>query len=503
MQPALPHPLLSRLSEALTTQMGLYFPKKRWGDLERGITAATPALGVGSLEACIRQLVSATLTRRQIEILASHLTIGETYFFREKKSFDVLEERIFPELLRVCAKENRPLRIWSAGCCSGEEPYSIAMLLDRLIPHAGEWNATILATDINPLFLQKAAEGVYSEWSFRETPDWVRERYFKRTKNGQFEIAPHIRKRVTFSYLNLAEDAYPSLLNDTHAMDVIFCRNVLMYFSPEWVKKIGQSFHRSLVNGGWLIVSPVEISNGFFPQFKATAFPGAVLYQKTDRTEGTESPQPRIIMAGYSAMMPDIRPDAICMPAPILAQASGLQEAKIVFPLKGMPGETLPEILGAPAQSAKGQRVENGPAHQAELEALCQTARSHANLGKLSEAIEWCEKAITANKLNPAAHYLLATIRQEQGQSETAMQSLIRTLYLDPDFVLAHFALGNLCLSQNRLREAERHFDNALSLLYSHANDELLPESGGLTAGRLMEIITSVRASMSPSTPGT
>ncbi|MBA2658899.1 MAG: tetratricopeptide repeat protein [Nitrosospira sp.] len=502
MQPALPHPLLSQLSEALTTQMGLYFPKKRWGDLERGITAATPALGVESPEACIRQLLSATLTRRQIEILASHLTIGETYFFREKKSFEVLEERIFPELLRACAETNRRLRIWSAGCCSGEEPYSIAMLLDRLIPHAGEWNATILATDINPMFLQKASEGVYSEWSFRETPAWVRERYFKRTKNGQFEIVPHIRKRVTFSYLNLAEDAYPSLVNDTHAMDVIFCRNVMMYFSPEWVKKIGQNFHRSLVNGGWLIVSPVEISNGLFPQFKATAFPGAVLYQKTERTEGTENPQTWINMAEYSTMMPGTRPDAICVPAPALAPASGLQEPKIVFPLKGMPGETLPEILNTPVQSAKGQLAGSGPAHQAELDALCQTARSHANLGKLSEAIEWCDKAIAANKLNPAAHYLLATIRQEQGQSETAMQSLIRTLHLDPDFVLAHFALGNLCLSQNRLREAERHFDNALSLLCSYQKDELLPESDGLTAGRLMEIITSARASMSPSTPG-
>lgn len=502
MQPALPHPLLSRLSEALTTQMGLYFPKKRWGDLERGITAATPALGVGSPEACIRQLLSATLTRRQIEILASHLTIGETYFFREKKSFDVLEERIFPELLRVCAKENRRLRIWSAGCCSGEEPYSIAMLLDRLIPHAGEWNATILATDINPRFLQKAAEGVYSEWSFRETPGWVRERYFKRTKNGQFEIVPHIRKRVTFSYLNLAEDTYPSLLNDTHAMDVILCRNVLIYFSPGWVKKIGQSFHRSLVNGGWLIVSPVEISNGLFPQFKATAFPGTVLYQKTGSAEGAESPQTWINIPEYSGMTPDTRPDAIKAPAPVLAPASRLQEAKTVFSLKGMPGETLPEIRNAPVQSANGQRIESDPAHQAELDELCQTARSHADLGKLSEAIEWCGKAIAANKLNPAAHYLLATIRQEQGQIESAMQSLIRTLYLDPDFVLAHFALGNLCLSQNRVREAERHFDNALSLLYSLPNGELLPDSDGLTAGGLMEIITSVRANMSPSARG-
>ena len=114
-------------------------------------------------------------------------------------------------------------------------------------------------------FLEKAAEGLYSEWSFRDTPDWIKERYFKRKKNGLFEISPHIRKRVTFSYLNLAEDVYPSLTNGRNAMDVIFCRNVLMYFSPEGVRRIGQNFHRSLVNGGWLIVSPVEMSNDFIP----------------------------------------------------------------------------------------------------------------------------------------------------------------------------------------------------------------------------------------------
>ncbi|PTR05314.1 CheR-type MCP methyltransferase [Nitrosospira sp. Nsp5] len=494
MQFTVPHPLLSQLSELLSTQMGLYYPEKRLTDLERGIIAATPALGVGSPEACVRQLLSATLTRKQVEILASHLTVGETYFFREKKSFTVLEDHIFPELMRTCAHANRQLRIWSAGCCTGEEPYSIAMLLDRLIGHSEKWNATILATDINPVFLQKAAEGLYSEWSFRETPVWIKERYFKQRKKGQFEILPHIRKRVTFSYLNLAEDAYPSLTNDTHAMDVIFCRNVLMYFSPEWVQKIGQNFHRSLVNGGWLIVSPVESSSSLFSQFKATPFPQAILYQKTKKQESQTS------VAEYSATMPDSSPSASCMPAPALTQVSFFQDEKISFSLKHVSTEALSVVTSASVQPQNVQHTGIDPEHHG-LDALCRTARSHANLGELTEAIKWCEKAIAANKLNPAAHYLLATIHQELGQGEIAAQSLMRTLYLDPNFVLAHFALGNLCLSQGRHREAERHFDNALALLHAHPHDELPLEAGGLTAGRLTEIITSVRTSLSRSTP--
>jgi chemotaxis protein methyltransferase CheR len=217
----------------------------------------------------------------------------------------------------------------------------------------------------------------------------------------------------------------------------------------------------------------VEISNNLFPQFKAIPFSGAVLYRKTGGAEKTEGPDSAISMAERSVSMPDPLPNALCMPAP------------------------------APAQPENVQHAESHPVSHEAFDALCRIAHSYADLGELTEAIKWCEKAITANKLKPAAHYLLATIHQELGQSETAMQSLMRTLYLDPDFVLAHFALGNLCLSQGRRREAERHFDNALSLLTPHSQDELLPESDGLTAGRLTEIITSARSGLSRLTPET
>jgi chemotaxis protein methyltransferase CheR len=123
-------------------------------------------------------------------------------------------------------------------------------------------------------------------------------------------------------------------------------------------------------------------------------------------------------------------------------------------------------------------------------------ARSCANQGRLSEALEWCEKAIATDKMNPSHHYLLATILQEQGQHDTAIQSLIRALYLDPEFVLAHFSLGNLHQSLGRYGEAQRHFGNVLMLLRKYPQDEVLPEADGLTAGRLAEIVTALQASL-------
>lgn len=457
--------LLSTLSDFVAACLGLHFPEERWADLERGVASAARELDHPDAEKFARWLLSAPLTRSHIEVLASHLTIGETYFFREKETLQVFEQQIVPELLRSRHDGERRLRIWSAGCCTGEEPYSIAMLLDGLIPDADAWNVTILATDINPQFLRKAAEGVYGEWSFRGTPAWVRERYFSKRKDGRFELHPRIRSRVSFSYLNLAADVYPSLLNNTNAMDVIFCRNVLMYFSAERTREVTRNFYRSLVAGGWLIVSATEISSTLFSSFSAVQLPGVSLYRRLADGE------PKTVVIGR--------------PAPVCAEPDAFSDQAPSPPLEPVIAEPLP--FAPPSGAAPKQEDEH---------ALLANARRCANEGRLADAIEWCERAIAADKMNPAHHYLLATVRQEQGQTEAAAQSLMRTLYLDPDFVLAHFGLANMELSLGRRREARRHFANALATLRTLAHHEILPESEGLTAGRLVEIITSVLASL-------
>lgn len=457
----LPDLLLAGVSGFVAARMGLHFPPERWRDLERGIAAAAGDFELPDAESCARALLSAPLTHTQIEVLASHLTVGETYFFREKNSFAALEEHILPELLRARRGAERRLRIWSAGCCTGEEPYSVAMLLDRLLPGVEEWNVTVLATDINPHFLRKAAQGVYGEWSFRDTPEWIRGRYFKTRRDGRFDLHPRIRKRVTFSHLNLADDVYPSLLNNTNAMDVILCRNVLMYFTPERARQVAANFHRALTGGGWLIVSPTETSNALFSPFSAVQFPGAVLYRKA------ASPAPQLFSTEHVPPAHQI----LFPPEPTRPRAE--------LPEEPVPVETGAGLRQTPEDPGK----------------LARAARVCANDGRLGEASELCEKAIAADRLSPAHHYLIATIRQEQGQIDAAAQSLTRALYLDADFALAHFALGNLRLSQGRRRDAGRHFKNALSALRARPQGEVLPESDGLTAGRLAEIIASVLAS--------
>ncbi len=491
--------LLSQLSEFVAAQMGLHFPRERWRDLERGIGSAAREFDFKDAQECLQWLISSPLTRSQIGILARHLTVGETYFFREKKSFEILEEHVLPELIRTRQGNDQRLRIWSPGCCTGEEPYSIAISLSKVISDLQDWNITVLGTDLNPRSLQKAAEGVYSEWSFRGTPQWITERYFKKTKDGRLYLLPSIKKMVTLNYLNLAEDAYPSFLNKTNAMDVIFCRNVLMYFTPEVAKKVGQNLYRSLVDGGWLIVSPSETSHVLFSQFITVNFPGATLYKKDahrpqtaevlpydPQDEPNVSIQPRFDSTGE--LHSEVHP-----PEPLSDLLhSDTEERNGGKPQPIAYGEALTLYEGGRYEKAAEKLVELSE-NRDDSKAMALLARVYANQGKLAEALEWCEKAIAADKMNAGCHYLRATILQEQGSAEEARASLKRTLYLDQDFVLAHFALGNLTLREAKLKESEKHFENALSLLSAYGQEEILPESEGITAGRLMEIIAVQR----------
>jgi chemotaxis protein methyltransferase CheR len=276
----IPDALLSRLSEYLTAKIGLHFSNRNRNELHQKMTAAMTDFGFENVGEFIEWLLSLSPTQKQIEVLASHLTVGETYFFREKRAFEILEQSILPGLIDARRKTGRRLRFWCAGCSTGEEPYSLAILLDKLIPDLKDWNITILATDINTGALRKADEGMYSDWSFRDTPPLFKDKYFERVNGSRYRLLPDIRNMVNFSYLNLSQDVYPALQNNTNAMDVIFCRNVLMYFAPEHVKLAAERFYRSLVDNGWLIVSPVETSQIHYASFTTVRIQDSTFHKK-------------------------------------------------------------------------------------------------------------------------------------------------------------------------------------------------------------------------------
>jgi len=514
MKQTLPENLLARLSGFIASNLALHFPEEKWVELEHKIKAAAKESGYSNVEKFIQYILSSPLTREQVEVLAANLTIGETYFWREPGAFDALEQTVFPGLIRAHRKGNKKLRIWCAGCSTGEEPYSIAILLDRLIPKAKDWDISILATDINPRVLLKATTGEYGKWSFRGTPHWLKEKYFLQKPDNRLEIIPEIKRKVKFEYLNLAEDIYPSSHNNTKATDIIFCRNVLMYFTPDCFRQVVQGFFNSLVNGGFLVVSASELSQQNFPEFVPVNLPGMVFYQKVsgeminqigiaeEETPFETGPFRIIPEPDYESeiAIPYSRKyeNEIRKPEPDYESESAIPYSRKYeneIHKKDFISEHISsvysELLNSYYQGHYAEVIEKLQKEDQTSEEQVLLIRAFANLGNLAEATKSCEKAIEANKLDPFLYYLQATIHRENNRPDEAVKSLKRAIYLDSDFVLAYYSLGNIYQQLGNSKNATKYYGIVLTILNKCKHEDILPETDGLTAGRFREMINA------------
>ena len=431
----------------------------------------------------MRNLMRAPLSRRQVEMMADHFSVGETYFFRDPAVFAALEHTVLPDLIAARRDAGRRLRIWSAGCCTGEEAYSIAILVSRMIPDLDDWNITILGTDINAGFLKKARQGVYRDRSFRGVPSVLKRQYFEAVAADSYAIRPKIKRLVSFDHLNLASGVYPAIESNTNAIDIILCRNVLMYFERDQIIGAVSKLHRALVEGGWLIVSATEAGQHLFSDFSTVQCPDAILYRKEEarKTKRTASLLPFVPLANQPAWA--TQPESDGFEAWLAGQ--GQSAAPPSDPVASYQLALTHYTQGAYEHAVTV--LKSGACHgPLELGLL---ARACANCGQLAEAANWCEAAIAADKCSSGLRYLHAVILEEQGELEQALAALKRALYLDQNFVLAHFTLGNLYRRQGKHGEAARHFGHAVTLLQDCPADAVLPEWEGMAAGRLIEII--------------
>lgn len=485
---------IAEISNYIQRKIGLYFPPEKHDDLRNKLTEVSKEYGFEQISDLTKAILNNhdVINENLTKVLASNLTIGETYFWRDTGLFRILEETILPNLIRKKANVNKTIRIWSAGCSSGEEPYSIAILIKRLIPDIDQWNITIKATDINNQSLRKAVNGVYTEWSFRNTPHWLKEKYFSKTGINKYSLDERVKSMVNFSYLNFFEDVYPSLANNTNAMDIILCRNVLMYFSIEDIKKISDHLYNCLTSDGILITTPSESFQFLSPRFKITHLKDVALYkrkskEKTILVESKKNNAPSKIgtSVGHSnnkekrlTNTNKLKTGTIRKTREIKNKVPNFDEAIQAYE-KGDYNIALKIIEGLPKKETNQQ-------------SHLFLARIKANMGKLQEALSQCELAVSKNKLSPEAYYLKATIETEVGDTQSAYKTLKKALYLNPDFIIAHFTLGNLARAQMKHKEANKLYDNTLDLLTGLEKDEIIPESDGITAGRLKEIITSL-----------
>jgi chemotaxis protein methyltransferase CheR len=456
-----------RFRDLVLERSGLYFPEARERSLRRGLGEALEASSCTGLDEYYRLLQYSPSNSSEWDNLVSALTVGETYFFRNKGHFDALAEHILPELIARWERRNRRIRIWSAGCATGEEPYSIAMLLRELIPRPESWNILILATDINREALRQARQGVYGAWSFRGVEKRIQDRYFGLDGDKRFAISDDVKRMVTFDYLNLVDDQYPSLANNTNSMDVILCRNVTIYFNSEVTQQVVNKFYRCLTNGGRLIVGSAEPNLEFYREFEPENFPGTVVYRKPVAAEAEKEP-----VFVFEPQKPVEKPP----PADPYEEALALLQA-------GRVDEALTELY---------EKLDQDPGFVPTYYTL---GRVYANKGDLAEAQNWCERAIRKDKLQAEPYLILAMIYQQFGLLEMAVDTLKKTLYLEPTLALAHYNLANIYRLQGNTELARRSYQNVQRLLKDRPSDELIPQGDGLTARRLLQLVKMALAS--------
>jgi chemotaxis protein methyltransferase CheR len=473
MSSPLSNDLLGELSDWATEHFGLRFPPDRWHELARGVASAALELGIPDLNGWAAALLGGMPGAAQARALANHLTIAETYFFRHPDSFRLLENEILPARLAHRRRQGRPLRLWSAACASGEEPYSVAMLLRHRFSDVPPEQVILHATDINSHVLARAEQGVYSEWSFRDTPEWVKPAFFHRQPNGRYQLRREIRRSVKFSLLNFASPLYPAEFGERADFDVILCRNVLMYFSAEWQDKIVGRLAQALAPGGWLLTGPCDVTPDHVVRYDL--LPGSPgVWQKSD---GAARPRDRSrVIASLNPTMPELA--AALLPQPLTSLAvpvtTGTIEERNSLPVPLPPTAPISEPVTATAT---------------ESEVASMRAQSHADRGELREALAACEAAIALHKTNPSYHYLHGCILQELDRPADAADAFRRVLFLEPDAVMAQFALGCLARRGSRSEDARRHFGVVLRMLDRRRRGEIVAQSDGLTVGRLRAVV--------------
>jgi len=265
--------------DSVNDYCGIHFDSDSKYLLEKRLARRMAELGIQTFREYHRYLADILHRDQELLDIMDVLTVNETYFFREAHQLATLTEEILPELIRSRPETGRhSLRIWSAGCATGEEAYTIAMLL-REIPELRGWNLEVIGTDISPRVLRIARQGLYGLSSFRETDERYRERFFEKQDNV-YRVNDDLRRCVMFSQLNLYDPKRIALLG---RMDLIFCRNVIIYFSLEARKRVVTSLHRTLVEGGFLFLGHSESLMNVSPLFQPRHFRNDIIYQKPVR----------------------------------------------------------------------------------------------------------------------------------------------------------------------------------------------------------------------------
>lgn len=480
---ALPQDQFIRFRDLIEQRCGIHLDDSRRVSLQASLRARLEQLGIDRFETYYDRLLTDS-TEEEFRKLVTVVTVTETCFLRDPAQFEVLRRRILPALIKERAEGRRTVRIWSAGCASGEEPYSIALVLRNMgLPvTCPDWTFEIVATDINDDALSTARRGVYSSRSIRYVDGtWLR-RYFE-SDGKQFVLNDEVKQSVRFCYSNLIQEPFPPA--ELRGLDVIFCKNVAIYFRPEVTRRLMRGFFEALNEGGYLFLGHSESLWHVSDEFQLVEYDGAFCYRKI-----TAPPVPA-------------RPPEVRRRHPVSTAGSAKPwgpSAAGPVPARHKPAAPAPPLEDTASQYDEcldAFRAGAWDRAEASLKALVKSSPSfiraylllgglYANQGRYDEAVDQAGQALGIDVLEAKAHLLVGMIEARRGRQTQALESLRRALYLDDTLALAHFWLANLYRERGDAERATREYRNVIR---SHQRQTLqLPEefAEDLTLDRLL-----------------
>ncbi len=401
--------------------------------------------------------------------LEAEITIGETFFFRYAEQFTALRSVILPALIAARSSERR-LRIWSAGCASGAEPYSVAILLhDLLGPSLADWDVSITGTDISVAALATARKAEYGRWALRTLPPEERMRWFApiqagpgEAPQGRYALRPEFRRMVRFERQNLLDLLGGGASAAFANCDLILCRNVLIYFSTQHVNGIVRAFSKRLRSDGWLLIGHAEPNPDFETWLQPVSLPGTVAYRRRD----PHSPLPIVPLASAEADWQTVSTEVERFDPPPLPASTAI-------------------AIPAPSPPARAQRSRHELVPAGESKGLAQI-RALADAGKSAEAWRQLGAALQTNPADPLLLHYQGLLARSLGRETEAERAFRGALFVDKDFVMAHVQLGLLHAACNRPVPARRALENALRLVRAMPSDTILPEGDGASAGDMI-----------------
>jgi chemotaxis protein methyltransferase CheR len=454
-------PDFQRLKRLIIARTGHHYYEDKDDLLAERLARRLLARGLAS-QAAYANLLEQDEGGSEWDALEAEITIGETFFFRYAEQFAALKETILPDILERNAGSRR-IRIWSAGCSTGAEPYSIAILLDELLgTERDDWRVAIIGTDINATALAAARKGVFGQWALRSMPEEQRRQWFDPDDSGKlWTLKRSYRSRVQFerhNLMTLVQGTSPLQFTD---FDLILCRNVLIYFHHDTAAEIVKALRGCLVEGGWLLIGHAEPNPLFAEFFQARSLPGTVAYRNLPPLAGT--PRAPILM-------------------PLPAQAPVPAVDTEWRPLLPLPSDTTRPSLDTSLQTSPDPGASSD---DDDVGADIATVRQHADVGNFAGALGACRSALAHRPEEARLHFYHGLILRAAGELEPACAALRRALYLDPDFIMAHYHLGLALLEAGDKAAGRRSIVHAAGLAGPLDPKTLLDEGDGLAAGML------------------